>query len=389
MRKGDMQLQKNYKKNLGVFFSNNTSLDDWSRKGFINREISYYKKLAYKKKLNIHFFTYGDKKDLRFSNKAYPIKIIPFYNKIYCPNFTILRSFLNLFLPFFLNEEIKKIDLIKSNQVWGALVPCLIKFFYNIPFYIRSGWEPTYKPISFDIPRYKSIFLYVNSLVCYNYADYITVSSKKIHRHICNKFGIKKKIRIIENFIDLNIFKPKKTKKIKNQILTVSRASPQKNIELLIKALSNTNIFILHIGSIKEKIKKKFSLLARKQRTNIKFLGHIDNDRLPNYYRASEAFVLCSKIEGNPKSLLEAMACKCPVIGTNVDGINDIIIDGKNGILSTLDAKNLKQSVLKILENDKLKIKISSAAMKLVKKKNSEQNFLNIESKVIKEISKI
>ena len=49
MRKGDMQLQKNYKKNLGVFFSNNTSLDDWSRKGFINREISYYKKLAYKK----------------------------------------------------------------------------------------------------------------------------------------------------------------------------------------------------------------------------------------------------------------------------------------------------------------------------------------------------
>ena len=67
--------------------------------------------------------------------------------------------------------------------------------------------------------------------------------------------------------------------------------------------------------------------------------------------------VLCSKIEGNPKSLLEAMACKCPVIGTNVDGINDIIIDGKNGILSTLDAKNLKQSVLKILKNDKLKIK--------------------------------
>ena len=133
----------------------------------------------------------------------------------------------------------------------------------------------------------------------------------------------------------------------------------------------------------------KFSLLARKQRTNIKFLGHIDNDRLPNYYRASEAFVLCSKIEGNPKSLLEAMACKCPVIGTNVDGINDIIIDGKNGILSTLDANNLKQSVLKILKNDKLKIRISSAAMKLVKKKNSEQNFLNIESKVIKEISKI
>ena len=56
MRKGDMQLQKNYKKNLGVFFSNNTSLDDWSRKGFINREISYYKKLAYKKKKNAKNF---------------------------------------------------------------------------------------------------------------------------------------------------------------------------------------------------------------------------------------------------------------------------------------------------------------------------------------------
>ena len=48
----------------------------------------------------------------------------------------------------------------------------------------------------------------------------------------------------------------------------------------------------------------------------------------------------------------------------------------------------LKTIGIKDSKNDKLKIRISSAAMKLVKK-NSEQNFLNIESKVIKEISKI
>ena len=179
----DTQSQQNFKKNLGVFFSNNTSLEEWNENGFLNREVHYYKELA-KKNINVTFFTYGDRKDLKYKKNIFPIKIVPLYSKFYFPNVTILKSILNLFFPIFYKKEIKKLNIIKSNQVWGSLVPCIIKFFFKIPFYIRSGWEPSFRSKDFGIPKIKIFFVFLNSLICYNYTDFILVSSKKLNHFI-------------------------------------------------------------------------------------------------------------------------------------------------------------------------------------------------------------
>ena len=115
----------------------------------------------------------------------------------------------------------------------------------------------------------------------------------------------------------------------------------------------------------------------------IKFLGKKNNDQLPYYYNKSRAYVICSKVEGNPKSLLEAMACKCPIVGTNVDGIKDLIVNKKNGLLSSQNTKSLKNSILKILNNKKLSENLSINALNYVKKNNSISNFLKYEIKTI------
>ena len=382
MKTVDTQLQQKFKRNLGVFFSNNTSLEEWYKNGFLNREVNYYKKLS-NQNIRVTFFTYGNKKDLKFKKKLNPIRIIPLYSKFYFPNITFLKSILNLFLPLFFKNEIKQMDIIKSNQVWGSMVPCIIKFFFKIPFYIRSGWEPSFKPKDFDIPKFKILFIFINSLICYNYADFILVSSNKLKKFVEKKFKIKKKILTLENHIDLKIFKPIKIKKVLNQVLMISRVTKQKNIELLINALSQTNIKVIHIGPITSSKKKKLIELAKNKKMQIKFLGKKNNDQLPYYYNKSRAYVICSKVEGNPKSLLEAMACKCPIVGTNVEGIKDLIVNKKNGLLSSQNTKSLKNSILKILNNKKLSENLSINALNYVKKNNSISNFLKYEIKTI------
>ncbi len=387
MKTVDTQLQQKFKKNLGVFFSNNTTLEEWYRNGFFYREINYYKKLN-KQNIGITFFTYGNKKDLKFKKKIFPINVIPLYSKFYFPNITFLKSILNLFLPFFFKNEIKQMDIIKSNQVWGSMVPCVIKYFFKTPFYIRSGWEPSFRSKDFDIPKFKILFIFINSLICYNYADFILVSSNKLKHFIKKKFKIKKKILTLGNFIDLRIFKPLKIKKVHNQVLMISRATKQKNIELLIKALSQTNVKVIHIGPIAPIKRKKLISLAQNKKTLIKFLGKKINDELPYYYNVSRAYVICSKVEGNPKSLLEAMACKCPIIGTNVEGIKDLVVNKKNGLLCLQNAKSLKNSILKILNNKKLSENLSAEALNYIKKNNSISHFLKCEIKTILKYAK-
>jgi glycosyltransferase involved in cell wall biosynthesis len=380
-------LQKKFKKKIGVFFSNNTSLEEWKKKGFLDREINYYKKLS-KENLDITFFTYGDKKDLTFKRNFFPIKIIPFYAYLNFPKLTFLRTFLNLFFPIIFKKEILKLDVIKSNQVWGAIIPCFIKFFYKIPFYIRSGWEPSYKPSYFDISKFKIIFIKINSLICYKYTDYILVSSRKIFFYIRKTFKIKRNISILENFIDTKIFKPQKKKRNKNQVLMVSRVTPQKNINLLISALSGTNILILHAGFISKEKKSEITRFAKVKKTKLKLLGSVKNKLLLHYYNISGAYIICSKIEGNPKSLIEAMACKCPVVGTNVEGINDIIKNNKNGVLCSENALNLKKSIIKVLNNKEFQKKITNDALCTIKRNNSLDRFVKVEMKIINKLCK-
>ena len=54
---------------------------------------------------------------------------------------------------------------------------------------------------------------------------------------------------------------------------------------------------------------------------------------MPSVYADSDVVVLCSKNEGTPVTLIEAMASGRAVVSTDVGGVKDIVTDGKTGIL--------------------------------------------------------
>jgi glycosyltransferase involved in cell wall biosynthesis len=71
------------------------------------------------------------------------------------------------------------------------------------------------------------------------------------------------------------------------------------------------------------------------------------------YYRALDCKILASRFEGIPQSLLEAMFAQCPVIGSMVGGIPDIISHGNTGLLFRMDDdRELAEKLLQTLHDN-------------------------------------
>jgi L-malate glycosyltransferase len=126
-------------------------------------------------------------------------------------------------------------------------------------------------------------------------------------------------------------------------ILSVGRLIDWKGTEFLIRAMPavlekfpDTKLLIVGTGPERDTLLRLARELGLTDR--VVLLGTVSPADLPSYYRSADVFVLPSinlggKTEGLGVVLLEAMASGCPVIGSNVGGIPDIIENGKNGFL--------------------------------------------------------
>ena len=101
---------------------------------------------------------------------------------------------------------------------------------------------------------------------------------------------------------------------------------------------------------------------VQKRRLNVTFLGTVPNEKLPGLISRYDLFVLPSFYENNPKSLLEAMSCGVPVLGTNVAGIRDIIVDNQNGVLCDTDHASLRSTIRELMEDGRLRRKLGANA---------------------------
>ena len=83
---------------------------------------------------------------------------------------------------------------------------------------------------------------------------------------------------------------------------------------------------------------------------------------LVDLYRAADAFVLSSVLEGFSSALIEAMAASLPVVATDAPGIHEIVRPGDNGLLVPCrDPGELSQAMARVLEDRNLAGALSSA----------------------------
>jgi glycosyltransferase involved in cell wall biosynthesis len=135
-------------------------------------------------------------------------------------------------------------------------------------------------------------------------------------------------------------------------VVSVGRLADQKRIDWLLRAWAVVEAqtprgWLAIVGDGPEE--NALHQLAKKLGLRrCRFLGsRADGYR---YFQAANFGVICSLFEGHPLALLEAMFLGCPMIGTNVDGIGETIVDGETGLLvPPADPAALARAILELL----------------------------------------
>ena len=102
-----------------------------------------------------------------------------------------------------------------------------------------------------------------------------------------------------------------------------------------------SNIHITFIGDGPERIFLEEFVRKNGLSQHVRFLGAVDNSQVYKYLFQANIFILMSKNEGLPISIIEAMRAGLPIISTKVAGIPELIDEGKNGFLLGPDEAQL------------------------------------------------
>ncbi|MBD3242571.1 MAG: glycosyltransferase [Chitinivibrionales bacterium] len=111
----------------------------------------------------------------------------------------------------------------------------------------------------------------------------------------------------------------------------VSRMKEQQQILEAVALLRDPSLVLLFAGIPQGSLDRRARRLGLPNR--IVYAGFVDNDEILNIYRLLDVNILASTMDGFGLVLLEAMAMRCPVIGTAFGGITDVIQDNVNGLL--------------------------------------------------------
>ncbi len=156
-------------------------------------------------------------------------------------------------------------------------------------------------------------------------------------------------VALVPNSVDQDLFYgPERGKQSSPTVGLMYTTRPVKGLEPALKALERVarqipDLKIVAFGADPEN--SSFPLLP-----NSEFHLRPDRDQLRRLYGSCDAFLFSGRHEGFGLTVLEAMACRTPVVGTRTGCAPDAIIDGINGYLADIDdADGLAQGLIKVL----------------------------------------
>ena len=150
------------------------------------------------------------------------------------------------------------------------------------------------------------------------------------------------KIKVVFNGVDLNRFAPGKdagneANELKRNsegplIISTTRLHREKGSDFLpaIAAGVEKGTFVI-AGDGPERIALEKTVREKNLQNRFVFLGWRQD--IPGLLAVSDIFIMPSREESFPQSILEAMSMKLPVVAMNVGGVKELVEDGKTGFL--------------------------------------------------------
>lgn len=173
--------------------------------------------------------------------------------------------------------------------------------------------------------------------------------SGKAQKKVIDELGFKGSCRItngvgVFNYIKQPEYKPRSA--IRNFIF-VGRLIPVKNLHFIINYFNShpdLQLYIVGFGNLEQELKA----ISNK---NIKFLGPVDNKKLPPLYQSMDVFILPSKSEAWGLVVEEALNNGLPVLVSNKVGCAEEIVNESNGLVFEYNSEtSLDECVKKITE---------------------------------------
>ncbi len=328
--------------NVLVVFTYGYSLKTWDDSGTLSREISIYKKLNKDYGVNFTFLTFGGENDQKYNFDDIGIKVLPIYTVLNEKNSKLLNYFYSFFIPFFIKNELTTIDIVKQNQLLGSWISLIIKFLYKKPVFTRTGYDM----FKFSLEENKSYLvkkLYkLLTKFTIKYSDLYTVSSKNDQNFLANSFKLKNDLPLRQNWV-LKTNYQDFDKRHNNRVLSIGRLEDQKDFSYLINALANKNIILDIVGS--GSLRKKLINEAKSKNVSLNLIKNINNEELINEIKQYKYFISSSSYEGNPKTLLEAMACGCYVIVSDIENHKELVKHNFTGIIYSKNNNELPEII--------------------------------------------
>ena len=282
-----------------------------------------------------------------------------------------------------------KIDLITAEDpVFAGIVGILVKYIFKIPLNVQLHYDAIDNPYRLAERKRNYVYNIVTKWVVRR-ADSIRVPSIELQEKLLSLGINKERIWIIPVGVTVSKFENASGDKIRKYylrdrfdkiILYVGRLSPEKDIPTLLLAFkeilkNHETTLLLLVGEGKEREHLKVSVKEYGIENNVIFCGPIDYEILPEYYAASDIFVLPSLREGRASVLVEAVLTKKPIVTTNVSGARDCVVDGKTGfIIESQNCKKMVEKIVYLLDNPDVAMQFGKTGYEHFNKNLKEAN---------------
>ena len=213
-------------------------------------------------------------------------------------------------------------------------------------------------------------------------ADAVTAVSAALLEDAIRLYpSIAKKGYVVHNGIEDRWFDsgPVASQESAKYVLSVGRLHEMKGLDILLRAwskicsqLSTRQLWLVGEGPEESNLRKLVQGLGIS--TSVRFLGKRNFAELIPLYRNAELFVLSSRREGFPFTLLEASACGTLCIAAGIPGIGELIEDQATGFLvAPENPEELASTILRVLQFDsEAKDRIIEAANRKVQEHFTE-----------------
>ena len=211
-------------------------------------------------------------------------------------------------------------------------------------------------------------------------ADLIITPSAFL-KSVVEQWGIQpRQIRVIFNAVENPLQGKVHYHNRNREIVTVARLVPWKGIDKLIRIASllpkDIKLVIIGDGPLMSSLKKMVRDEGLKGK--VEFTGRLAKGEVFQRLARSSVFVLNSRYEGFPHTVLEAMASGAAVVATDVGGSAEVIKDGKNGFLVPVgDEKAMLERINNLFQDEVLRQRLAEEAFKGLK----DISWVNIVSK--------